>query len=280
MLAASLAAFAQAKTAQSIGVSDAKQLVNAIASDRTIVLKKGDYLLSSAYGISDEVRLVDRRRRRQGAPALQAPESHDPRRRRGEDRLRLRALLHLGVYDSKNVTLDNIRFVRTPRRTPRSARGASTPSRSKAFASTAAPSRARPRPRSSSGSAGTRRSRGRDISGATSGALSASYTQGLELNGSRISDCEGYPLLYLENSDKRLSSRGRDSRVARAAISSRSTRNRGAAESIGFDACAFTGNQVDYFSGTQLLPTTDNCQFADNSFDEDWETRFRRPGER
>ena len=27
---------------------------------------------------------------------------------------------------------------------------------------------------------------------------------------------------------------------------------------------------MDYFSGTQLLPTTDNCQFADNSFDENW----------
>ena len=52
MLTAAFGAFSQAKAAQSIPVSDAKQLVNAIGSDRTIVLKKGDYKLSSAYGVS------------------------------------------------------------------------------------------------------------------------------------------------------------------------------------------------------------------------------------
>ena len=57
------------------------------------MLKKGDYRLSDGLRRHDEVRDLERRRRRQGAELFQAPEPHDPRRRRGQDRLRLGLLL-------------------------------------------------------------------------------------------------------------------------------------------------------------------------------------------
>jgi hypothetical protein len=46
----------------------------------------------------------------------------------------------------------------------------------------------------------------------------------------------------------------------------------GSPGSIRFVGCAFKGNQVDYFAGTRLLPSTDDCRFAENSFDENWKS--------
>jgi len=271
MLAAASASFAQAKTAQSIGVSDASQLINAIAPGKTIVLQKGDYRLSTAYGVKTKYASWN-----DGDDGKELTLSKlENVTIRGADGARIvsdsGSSSILGLYDSKNVAFDNIRFVRLPKQGPTVGAGS--------FYAESVHGLTLDRcvfegPTNTAielwecSDAAIKRS---EISGAASGALSASYTQGLELSSSRISDCEGYPLFYFEDSDKVLF-KGTKFEGNQGGNFIEIYAESGSADSIRFELCAFKGNQVDYFTLSTILPVTESCQFADNSFDENWES--------
>lgn len=265
------AALAQAKASQPVSVSDAKQLVSAIAPNKTIVLKKGDYRLSTAYGIKTQYATWN-----EGDDGKELSISKvENLTIRGADGARIVSDSGLssiiGVYDSKNVTFDNLRFVRLPKKGSdvgsgslyaESVQGLTLDRCSFEGPTTIAIELWE------CAKATIKRA---EIVGATSGALSASYTKGLELSSSRVSSCEGYPLIYLEESDQALF-KGTTFEKGSGGNFIEIYAESGSAESILFDGCTFEGNQVEYFSGTSILPVTEACSFADNSFDENWES--------
>jgi hypothetical protein len=276
LIALAAGASAQSKQSQPITVSDAKQLVGAIAPGKTIVLKKGDYKLKDAYGVATKYATWN-----DGDDGKELSLSKvENLTIRGADGVRIISdsglSSILGIYDSKNVTIDNIRFVRLPKA------GSDVGAGSLYAESVAGLSLDR-----CSFEGGTtvalelwecdgvsiKRS---EISGATSGALSASYTHDLDVSASRVSGCEGYPLIYLEESDNVLF---KDSRFEGSSGGNfiEIYAEEGSVESIGFDGCTFKGNEVDYFSGTSMLPFTDSCRYDGNSFGEDWEAASVAP---
>jgi hypothetical protein len=276
LFAAAAGALAESKAAQPIAVSDASQLVKAIAPGRTIVLKRGDYRLSSAYGVTTKYATWN-----DGDDGKELSLSKlENVTIRGADGARIVSdsslAAILGVYDSKNVTFDNIVFARLPKPGSEAGAGSLYAESVKGLALDRC---------SFEGSTTTaielwecedvsvKRS---EISGATSGALSASYTHGLEFSSSRISGCEGYPLLYLEESDGVLFG-GTSFEECSGGNFIEIYAEAGSVKSVRFADCAFKGNKVDYFAGSQILPATESCQFADNSFGENWETASVAP---
>jgi hypothetical protein len=258
--------FPQSKPSQSISVSDARQLVDAIGPDRTIVLKKGDYLLSTAYEMKTayvswndgkELSLANLRnltiRGAEGARILSDSN--------------LSAII--GIYDSSNVTFDDIRFVRLLKTGSdvgagsvyaESVQGLTLDRCSFEGPTTIAIELWK------CVDATIRRSL---VSGAVSRALSASYTRGLELGASRVSNCEGHPLIYLRSSDN-VSIKGTAFEGSTGGNFIEIYAESGSVEAVRFEGSSFRGNQVQYFAGTSILPTTEDCLFADNSFDENW----------
>jgi hypothetical protein len=270
-LAAAGSSFAQGNGAQVVNVSDAEQLVGAIASDRTIVLAKGDYALSTAYGIE-----TDNATWKDGKDGKELSLSKLRNVTiRGADGARIVSgssfASIVGIYDSRNVTFDDIRFVRQSSKGSEAGAGSLY---AESVQGLTIDRCAFEGPTATAielwecKDAAIKRT---EISGTSSGALSASYTQGLELSSSRIEACEGYPLLYLENSDE-VSFDGTAFEGSKGGNFIEIYSDSGSPESIRFDNCSFKGNQVDYFAGTRLLPATDACRFAENSFDEGWET--------
>ena len=275
-LALTSGAFAQAKASQPVTVSDAKQLIAAIAPGKTIVLKKGDYRLRDAYGVSTKYATWN-----EGDDGKELSLSKlENLTLRGADGARIVSdsglSSILGLYDSKNVTLDNLAFVRLPKE------GSDVGAGSLYAESVSGLSLDR-----CTFTGGTtvavelwecdgvsiKRS---EVSGATSGALSASYTHDLSLASTRVSGCEGYPLVYLEESDKVLFKGSRFEGSSGGNFIEIYAES-GSVDSIRFEDCAFTGNEVDYFSGSPILPVTESCTFAGNSFGEDWETASVAP---
>jgi hypothetical protein len=262
--------FAQSKPSQPVSVSDAKQLVNAIAPNRTIVLKKGDYRLASAYGIKNKYASWNEGDDG-GELALSNIENLTIRGAEGARIVSESGMSSIiGVYDSRNVTFDNIRFVRLPKKGSDAGAGSLRAETVQGLTldrcSFEGPTTIAIELWECSGATIKRT----EISGATSGALSASYTSGLELSSSRISLCEGYPLLYLEESDQVLFE-GTAFEDATGGIFIEISAESEEPPSIRFEACAFKGNRMEYFAGSSQLPTTEDCQFDDNSFDENWE---------
>jgi hypothetical protein len=258
------------KSPQPVTVSDAKQLVNAIAPGKTIVLKKGDYKLSTAYGV--KTKYVSWNDGDDGKELTLT--NLQNLTIRGSDGARIVSdsgmSSIIGLFESSNVTFDNVSFVRLVKQ------GADVGADSLYVESVDNLTLDRC---SFSGpttlaielweckDVSIKRT---DISGATSGLLSASYTTGLELSGSHVTGCEGYPLLYLEESDQALF---KDTIFEGASGGNfiEIYAESGSVESVAFDGCTFKGNQVEYFAGTQITPNTDGCTFSGNSFDENWE---------
>jgi Right handed beta helix region len=276
MISLAALAFAQAKAGQPVAVSDAKQLINAIAPGKTIVLRKGDYRLRDAYGVTTKYATWN-----DGDDGKELSLSKlENLTIRGADGARIVSdsglSSILGIYDSKNVTLDDIDFVRLPKE------GSEVGAGSLYAESVTGLSLDRCTFEGSTTVAvelwecedvSIKRS---EISGATSGALSASYTHDLSVSASRASGCEGYPLIYLEESDKVLFKGTRfEGNTGGNFIEIYA--ESGSVDSISFEDCDFKGNKVDYFSGSNILPVTDSCRFADSSFGEDWETASVAP---
>ena len=258
MLAATLVSFAQTKPSQPVTVSDARQLINAIGPDKTIVLKKGDYRLSVAYGIkTDYVSWNDGDDGKE--LSLSKLKNLTIRGADGAKILSNSGLSSiLGIYDSRNITFDNIRFVRIPKKGSDAGAGSlyaeSVQGLTLDRCSFEGPTTIAVELWECS-KVVIRRS---EISGATSGALSASYTQGLEVGSSRISSCEGYPLFYLEESDNVLF-KGTNFEGATGGNFIEIYAESGGVESVRFENSSFRGNQVEYFVGGTIRKLMSPC---------------------
>ena len=276
LFAAAMGAFAQSKNAQPITVSNAKELIRAIASDRTIVLKKGDYILRTAYGVTSKYAAWE-----DGEDGKELSLSKlDNLTIRGADGARIisdsLSSAIVGLYDSKNVTIDNLAFVRATK--PDTEAGAGS-----LYAESVA-GLALDRC-SFEGSTTTAIElwecesvsiKRTDIAGSTSCAISASHTPGLQVSSSRVSGCQGYPLLSFEESDGALFSAtsfegGTGGNFIEIYAGSDST------ATVKFSDCAFKDNKFDYFSLASILPIAVSCRFDGNSFNEDWETASVAP---
>jgi len=265
----------KAGPARSIAVFDARQLAAAIGSDRTIVLGKGDYRLSSAYGIKSEC--VSWTGGGEGKElSIAKVESLTIR---GSEGARIvsdsSGASMIGIYDSKDVTIDNIVFSRIPRKGAEAAAGslyAESVSRLSLDRCSFEGPAAVAIELWECIDASIKRV---DIEGAVSGAVSASYTEGLELVSGRVAGCRGYPLLCLEESDgvlfKGLSFEGNSGGNFVEVYAGEADE-----PSVRFEDCAFKGEDFEYFVGSARqpsalgLPSTEGCRFEDSSFGEDW----------
>ena len=279
-LAAAAGAAAQGGAPKVLSVSDLRGLVQAIGSDRTVVLRKGDYRLSKAVGIKNpnvEWIEVD------GSKELKLKGLRNFTLR-GADGARLVSDSEkagiLCVADSEGVTLDNLRFVREPPKGGNAELGEGEEAEEFYADSLYAESvkglvvdRCSFEGPSDAAISlwecpGARISRA-TVRGVVGSVLAALHSEGLELSASAVSDCQGYPLFYFEDCDNVL--------VSGTRVESCEGDNfieiyheSGAVAAIGFSDCSFESNEFDYFSGTLLLPSTEGCAFADNSFDENW----------
>jgi hypothetical protein len=262
LLAASACGFAQAKAAparpaQVISVSDAAQFAAALGPDRTIVLRKGDYSWAGAKGVANDCLSW----KGEGGEELLISGLQNLTLR-GADGARLlsesgRAPL-IGLSDCRNVTFDNLRFVQG---------GLHAESVAGLVLDRCSFEGGRARTIELWECSGVSLRRC-ELRGAAEGALSVSYAQGLEIRASRISGCEGYPLLYAEGSEG-MSFEGTTFEGNRGGTFIESY-----AESEGepprFRDCVFLDNEFDWFSGAHSLPSTDGCRFTGNSFDGLW----------
>ncbi len=262
--------FAQAKsTLPTITVSDTVAFLKAVGSNRTIVLKKGDYLLSDAYSV--KTGFVSWNDFEDGKElAIKGAENLTIRGSEGTRIVTESAAAYLlGIYGGKNISLDNLRFVRSIKSGTEPSAGSVYVESVKGFtldrSSIEGPTNTALELWQCSDVA-VRRT---EFSGALSGAISAVSTKGLAVSLSKISKSEGYPLIYLEESDQvgfadtrfEGNTGGNFLEIYAEA---------GSVDSIAFKKCAFSGNEVEYFAGTAILPQTTDCSFEGNSFGEDW----------
>jgi hypothetical protein len=258
---------AQTKPNVPVNVSDTRQLLSAIGPNKTIVLKKGVYKLSAGYDVKSAY--VSWETAEDGKElALSGVENLIIRGADGVSIVTDTADAYiLGLYKSKNVTFDNIDFVRDIDSDPDSGNLYIEASSSVTFdrCSISGPSYYALELWECSDVAFKRG----EILGATSGVLSIVYSKGFTLASTRISDCEGYPLVYLEESDV--------IRFENSTIEKSSGGNLieiyselGYVDEVVFSGCAFKGDDFAYFLGSDIFPTTEGCTFQDSSFDEDW----------
>lgn len=272
-----LAAAAQGQSAagksgegrQTFRVSTVADFLAHIGSNRTIVLAKGDYQLSSGYGFKS---------------AFVAWTDYDDGKElgiheafnltiRGMDGTRIvsdsAAAYVLGVYGGSNVKLDNLAFARRPKEGAKVSGGTiyaeDIDGLSMDRCELSGPT-TNGIELSGTKNIGITRS---SIEDANASALSATSSDGIEVSDCTIADNGGYPLFYLEESDHVA--------FANDAIRGNEGGNlieiyadSGSVDSIVFSGCRFEGNQVDDFSGTSIMPETKNCSYVDNSFGEDW----------
>jgi hypothetical protein len=270
VLALALAASAQAQAPKTFNVSDAAGLVKAIGPDRTVVLKKGDYKLSTAYSVtSDYASWTDGDDGKElaltGLKNLTI---------RGADGARIVSDAAyspiLGVYDSTGVTIDHVAFARSAAAAEDAGASGLSAESVEGLTLDRCTFEAGTTVAIDLWSCTGVRIRRTEVSDAGSGALSASYCDDIEVSDSTFSGCEGYPLVYLEETNGVLFKSavfqdnfgGNLVEIYAEEID---------AESISFMGCDFTGNDFDYFAGSSILPTTDSCEYTDNSFGEDWE---------
>ncbi|MGO8692742.1 MAG: right-handed parallel beta-helix repeat-containing protein [Rectinemataceae bacterium] len=267
-----LAAAAQGQSAagpQTFRVSTVADFLAHIGSNRTILLEKGDYLLSSGYGYKS---------------AFVAWSDYDDGKElgiheafnltiRGMDGARLvsdsATAYMLGVYGGSNVKLDNLAFARLPKEGTKVSGGTVYAEDIDGFSMDRCEL-------SGPTTNGIELSGAKNVDIAKSSvkeanfsALSATSSDGIEVSDCTIADNDGNPLFYLEDSDH----------VAFANDTIRGNEGgnlieiyatSGSVNSIVFSACRFEENQVDDFSGTSIMPEAKNCSYIDNSFGEDW----------
>ncbi len=261
-------AFAQAGR-KTVTVATTKELLKAIAPNVTIVLKKGEYKLSAAYDVASEY--VKWNDTDDGKELALMNLSNTVIR--GADGAKLISDLgqayFLGIYDSSSITFDNLAFVRKVADDVEVSAGGiyAEGVSSLAFDRCAF-----------SGPTGypielweckdvsiTRTK----IEDATSGALYAGYSRNIEIAELTVRGVGGWPLLYLEESDAvRIAGSTFDGNVGGHFVEIYAAS--GYVENVVFSGCTFSGNEFEYFSGTEVLPVTESCHFVDNSFGEDW----------
>jgi len=266
---AAASAIAQSQASKTYNVSDIGQLLKAIGPDRTVVLRKGDYKLSAAYSFtSDYVAWADgddgKELALSGLKNLTI---------RGADGARLVSDSSLssilGIYESSGVTIDNVAFSRS--------KDAGDDAGAGSLYVESVDGLTIDRCSFEGGTtvaielwecSGVKIRRAK-VSGTTSGAISAYYTDDIESSALSVSGCEGYPLLYFEDcGDASFSDASFKGNAGGNLVEIYASEDEAGA--VSFSGCEFSDNEFEYFSGTDNLPSTDKCEFATNSFGEDW----------
>jgi hypothetical protein len=271
-------AAAQSRQVPTYTVTDAPSLIENIGSNRTVVLKKGDYLLSAAYGIeTDFVSWYEGEDGRE----LELSDLENLTIR-GSEGARIVCdaadASVLSLYSSKNVTFDNLRFVRAVGKDDYVGGGGLY---AEGAVNLVVDRCTIEGPQSfglelwSCPGAVVKRT---DISQADSSAIIAYFSDGLGISQSKVHDCEGFPLVSIQDSD--------NVSIADTAFTSNYGgilveiyREGGYADSVGFEGCSFVDNDFEYFSGQDILPYTNECGFDGNSFDDSWEENSVAPSE-
>jgi hypothetical protein len=262
-----LSAAAQGRT---ITVSNARELVRAIGPDRTLILRKGDYLLSEAYGVENGyAQWLDAEPGRElvlsGLSGLVV---------RGQPGSRIltdspTAYL-LSLEDSRDLRLEGLVFARLAEEGAEIDAGGIYAENCEGLSFVDC---------SFEGENGyclelqDCREAGFDrtvFSGGFYGAVYASGSSQIHFRASTFSSMEeASPLISLEETmyvdftSCLFADNGGSTLLAAYADS-------GLAEGLVFDACVFRNNQFDYFAGPGPLPLTRGCRFEGNSFDEAW----------
>lgn len=262
------AAFGQSQ--KTIQVANAKDFLKAIGPNRILVLKKGDYKLSTAYDVTSEY--VSWNEAEDGSKEL-ALSNLENLTIRGADGVRLvtesgESYL-LGIYGGSRISVDNVAFVRQVADDVEVSAGTVYAEGVKKLLLDRCGFLGRSGyPLELWECEGVTLKRLR-IENAQSGALYAGYTKDLELSASSVRDSQGYPLVYLEESDA--------VRIVGTTFEANYGGNfveihaeEGYVEEVGFSDCVFRNNEFEYFLGTEIFPFTDGCTFEGNSFGEDW----------
>lgn len=261
-------------------VSTPRQLLEALAPHRTIVLKAGDYVLSSAYGLepSPWFTWTDS----PGGRELSLQDLEDVELR-GEAGARIVVgdprLYVLGLYRCKDFSLSGLTFARNPASQAPGQAGAEVEAEAEAgglyivdcqdlLLSDSAFEGRNGYPLEIKGSRGVKVSRTR-ISGGSFGAVYAAFCRDLLFEASTFRDNIAATLLSLEES--------RDVHFSSSTFSSNEGLNflgvytdKVRAENIDFAACTFVRNDFDWFTGPEFLPTLTDPRFEANSFGADW----------
>jgi hypothetical protein len=260
----------QASKNKTYTVSDAKSLVKAIGPDRTVVLKKGDYKLASVTGVKNEyVKWNELENGREftitGVKNLTI---------RGADGARIvgdsPSAYLLCVSECDGLILDNLRFARVLKGDAE-VNGGSLYAESTEGLEVNRCSFERP-----TGVAielwGCPEAKIKNgaVEGTTWLAFSFVESAGVELHECTVIESAGYPLVYVEDSGGLLVEATRFERCTGGNFVEIYSQS-GEEVSAAFVDCVFAGNQFEYFSGTSMLPLTENCSYeGDNSFDEYW----------
>ena len=267
VLLAALGLSAQSKPTYTVGT--VKELLKNLGPNRTIVLKKGDYQLWTAYD--------------QSGPNYGWLEGDDGKELtidnadnltiRGADGARLltnslKAYL-IGFYGSSNLELDNLVFARQ-------IQGDEVPDAGMVYVETVTKlSISRSSFAGPSGypleiwDCGDVSLRDLKVAGGVLGALSVGQTKILTVKGGSVSKVEGYPLVYSEKNGS-LTFDGTAFADNSGGNFVEIYPNEGEESSLLFKNCSFARNQFEYFSGTSNLPETQDCSFDGSSFDESW----------
>jgi len=266
-LAATL--IAAGRQAPIYSVSGVKEFLNAIGSNRVIVLEKGDYLLSEGYGITRaNVSWLDGGNGKE----LQLNDLENLTIR-GVEGARIVSdaanAYILGFYSGTNIVLEKLTIARRVSESSETDCGSLYAENIEGFlldqVSIQGPSTT-PVELWECSDVALRASTIRDGMG---GAILASYVYGFSMDDSSVVECHGYPLVYFEESES-VSFSNTAFRDNYGSNFIELWAEAGYVENAGFLDCSFASNEFDYFSGTDILPETLGCYFEGNSFDEEW----------
>lgn len=258
-----------AQTGPTYTVSTAKELVQRLGPNRTIVLKKGDYRLSEAYQLKGgNFEWLDG----EDGKELMVKNA-DNLSLKGQDGARiltssLKSYL-IGFYDSSSVSIENLAFVRETK-------GDETPEAGLFYAETVG--KLSLSKVSLGGPSGFPlelwaceevRLSDVDISGGVDGGLSLGQVGSFTATGGQVSRMAGFPLIYVEQSGEI----GFDGTLFSDDNGGNFLENwegEGEAARVSFSNCRFENLSFDYFVGNSNLPETLDCSYVDSSFDADW----------
>ena len=278
-------ALAQARDLRA--VSSPRELLEALAPHRTIVLKAGDYELSTAYDLESSpwFTWTDA----PGGRELSLQDLEDVELR-GEGGARLVVsdprLYILGLYRCKNLSLSGLSFARHPAVQAPGQAGEEAEAEAGGLyivdcqgllLSDSAFEGRNGYPLEIKGSRGVKVSR-TSITGGSFGALYAAFCRDLTFEASTFSGNIAATLLSLEES--------RDVHFSSSTFSSNEGLNflgvytdKVKAENIDFSACTFARNNFDWFTGPEYLPTLTEPRFVANSFGADWAEKSVSPAQ-
>ncbi len=269
LAAAGISAGAQSQSAKTYTVSDIVQLLKAVGPDRTIVLRKGDYKLSSGYSVTSEY--VDwfegdsgKGLELSGLKNLTI---------RGADGARIISDASMStiltVFESQGITIDNVVFTRTAAAGENAGSGSLYADSIENLVIDRCVFEGGTYVAINLWECSNVKIRRTRISGAYSGALYASYSTDIEISGSTIEGCEGYPLIYTEESGPVTF----ESSLFEWNIGSNFVEYYPFdldVQTLVFKNCDFKNNDYEFFLGSPDFPETLSCTFEGNSFGEDW----------